>query len=101
MREPQLVRMPVVQKMSLCASGTPVSGPPSPRAMRASARRASSSARSPVIVTNALSAAFARSMRSRKWRVTSTLEYSRAARPAADLGGGRVVQAHSITFGTR
>ena len=81
MRDPQLVRIPFVQKMSLCASGTPVSGPPSPRAMRASARRASASARSPVTVTKALSAGLARSIRSRKWRVTSTLEYSRALSP--------------------
>ncbi len=27
MREPQLVLTPCVQKMSLCASGSPVSGP--------------------------------------------------------------------------
>ena len=80
-RDPHDVFTPVVQKMSLCASGTPVSGPPSPRAMRASARRASSRARSSVTVTNALRLFAARPMRSRKCRVTSTLEYSRAAIP--------------------
>ena len=44
MREPQVVRSPRVQKMSLCAIGTPVSGPPSPAAQprdrRARPRRA-------------------------------------------------------------
>jgi len=32
-------------------------------------------------VTNAFNAGFARPIRSRKWRVTSTLEYSRALSP--------------------
>ena len=41
MRDPHVVTMPSVQKMSLCAIGTPVNGPPSPRARRASASRAS------------------------------------------------------------
>src|SRR5262245_10514850 len=37
MREPQLVFTPVVQKMSLCASGRPVNGPALPAARAASA----------------------------------------------------------------
>jgi hypothetical protein len=51
-RDPQVVRMPSVQKMSLCTIGTPVSGPPSPRARAASAAAASASARSRVTVMN-------------------------------------------------
>jgi hypothetical protein len=39
-REPHVVRKVLVQKMSLCASGMPVSGPASPRERRASARSA-------------------------------------------------------------
>ena len=35
--EPQLVRTPRLQKISLCANGMPVSGPASPAWMRASA----------------------------------------------------------------
>src|SRR4051812_5573604 len=36
-REPQVVVQPLAQKRSLCATGIPVSGPASPRAMRSSA----------------------------------------------------------------
>ena len=79
MREPQVVRVPLVQKMSLCAIGTPVSGPPCPAARRASARAASASAASAVTVMNALLTPWWRSMRVRNARVSSTLETARAA----------------------
>src|SRR5690349_12115337 len=46
MREPQLVRTPLVQKMSLCASGSPVSGPAEPSFKAASARTACAMAES-------------------------------------------------------
>ncbi len=65
MREPQDVRTPSVQNRSLCASGTPVSGPASPAAIRASAASAWASAISGVTVMKQLSAGFACSMRSR------------------------------------
>ena len=78
-----VVRMPSVQKMSLCATGTPVSGPPSPFASVSSAARASARARSAVTVTNALSSGPRRSMRPRKCSVRSRLENLRARRPAA------------------
>src|SRR3990172_9488613 len=47
-REPQVVRTPRVQITSLTAMGTPVSGPPSPRARNWSASAACWSARSSV-----------------------------------------------------
>ena len=90
----QVVRMPSVQKMSLCAIGTPVSGPPSPRASRSSARRASASARSAVTVTKALSCGPSRSMRPRKCRVSSRLEKRRALQARGQLGDGQGVQRH-------
>ena len=44
MREPQVVFSPRVQKMSLCAIGTPISAPALAARSRASARSASASA---------------------------------------------------------
>ena len=55
MREPQVVFSPRVQKMSLWAMGTPVSGPASLPLSRASACAASASAASAVMLMNALS----------------------------------------------
>src|SRR5215510_787606 len=55
MREPQVVRTPRVQKMSLCASGRPVSGPAWPEASATSAALAWARAESGVTVTKALS----------------------------------------------
>src|SRR4051812_43329034 len=80
MREPQVVRQPRVQKRSLWARGTPVSAWPSPRAMRSSAARAWARLFSGSVEMNALSAPPRRSMRSRKWRVASTLEMALARR---------------------
>ena len=56
MREPQLVRTHSVQKMSLCAMGTPVSAPPAPAASVRSAARAAASASGAVTEMKALSA---------------------------------------------
>ncbi|MQM39562.1 hypothetical protein KBTX_03592 [wastewater metagenome] len=64
-RLPQLVRTPSVQKMSLCAMGTPVSGPASPRARRASAASARASAASSVTLMKLFSVPSCRRMRSR------------------------------------
>ena len=50
MREPQVVRTPCVQKMSLCAIGTPVSGAAVACRERRSACAAAASACSPVTV---------------------------------------------------
>ena len=94
-----------MQKMSLCAIGTPVSGPPSPCARRSSAARASPSARSAVTVTKAFRAGAIRSMRPRKCRVRSRLENRRALRPAASSATVSVCSdmtgSHSMTLGTR
>src|SRR5665213_3356904 len=56
MREHAVVRMPSVQNKSLMPSGSPSSGPPSPRARRSSDARAMARARSGVSSTKALSA---------------------------------------------
>src|SRR5437870_475281 len=76
MREPQVVRMARVQKMSLCATGMPVSGPASPAfplpARRASARSAAASACGASAVIKAFSSPLWRSMRPRQARVSST-----------------------------
>src|SRR5262245_62057578 len=68
--------------MSLCATGIPVSGPPSPRPIRSSARRACARLFSGSTVMKAFSVPCARSIRSRYARVSSTLETSFAARAA-------------------
>jgi hypothetical protein len=74
MREPQVVRQPFAQKRSLCAIGMPVSGAASPAAMRASAAFAWARLFSRSTVMKALRGLPTPSMRSRKWRVSSTLE---------------------------
>ena len=77
-REPQAVFTPAVQKMSLCASGMPVSGVALPCARRRSAAAACPSACSAVTVTKAFSGASKRSIRLKKWRVSSVAETRRA-----------------------
>jgi hypothetical protein len=94
MREPQVVRTPRVQKMSLWAIGTPVSGPPCPAARRASARAASASAASAVTVMKALPTAWCCSMRARKARVSSTLETARAA--SSDASSATVFRCNAL-----
>src|SRR5882762_2926972 len=83
MREPQVVRTPWVQKMSLWAIGTPVRAPPAPAASARSAAAASASACSRVTEMKALSAAWLASILSRYARTSSTLENFLARRPAA------------------
>src|SRR6185295_463959 len=78
MREPQLVLMPRVQKMSLWASGSPMSGPPWPDASAISAARACDRADSAVTVTNALSFDCEASMRPSRLFVSSVTEDSLA-----------------------
>ena len=63
--EPQVVRTPSVQKISLCPIGTPVIAAARPAARAASAAAAAASADSLVIVTKALSAGCAAAHRSR------------------------------------
>src|SRR6185436_1579923 len=65
-REPQLVRTPCVQKMSLWASGSPVRGPAWPDASCASAALACARAESAVTVMKALSAGCAASTRANR-----------------------------------
>jgi hypothetical protein len=57
MRDPQVVFWSRVQKMSLWASGTPVSGPASCARSRASALAASASAASALMLMNAFRSA--------------------------------------------
>ena len=104
MREPQVVRMPLVQKMSLCATGMPVSGPASPAfplpARRSSATRACARLTSSSTVMKAFSLPLSPLIRSRKRRVSSTDEIFLAAR-AADSSDTVELITYSITFGTR
>src|ERR1700682_4529134 len=95
MREPQVVRTPWVQKMSLWAIGTPVRAPPAPAASARSASAASASACSRVTEMNAFSAAWLASILSRYARTSSTLENFLARRPAASCVSVLVCQ--SIT----
>src|ERR1041384_7105525 len=74
MREPKVVRRARVQRTSLCAIGIPVSAWPSPRARRASASLARSSACLSSMLMKAFSSRPWRSMRSRHARVSSTDE---------------------------
>src|SRR5687768_7892393 len=76
--EPQLVLTPAVQKMSLCASGRPVSGPALPDASAASAAFACANAWLAVTVTNALSVACDASTRASIDFVSSVAENSLA-----------------------
>ena len=69
--------MPAVTRMSLCAIGMPVSGPPVPAAIAASAALASASARSGSTVMKALSAGLRAAIRSSEPRVSSTLDTRR------------------------
>src|SRR5438034_4175817 len=82
MREPQVVRMARVHRMSLCAIGMPVSGWASPRALCASACFARSRAWEGSTLMKAFSAAPYRSMRSRQPRASSTEEIFLAASAA-------------------
>jgi hypothetical protein len=82
MRDPQLVLTSSVQKMSLCAIGTPVKGVALPAAILASACSACRSAFSSVTVTKALRAPSKRLMRSRKCSVISRDETARFASAA-------------------
>src|SRR2546423_4620170 len=92
MREPQVVRTPWVQKMSLWAIGTPVSAPALPAASARSAAAASLSACSRVTEMNALSVAWLASIRARNARTSSTLENFRARRSAASCASVPVCQ---------
>src|SRR5580658_9699972 len=83
MREPQVVRTPSVQNRSLCAIGTPASGPPRPAASSRSAAAACASAGSRSTEMNAFSACWLASMRCKSAPVSSTLENLRARNPAA------------------
>ena len=78
MREPQLVLTPRVQKMSLWASGKPVSGPALPDASAASAAWACARAESAVTVTKALSFDCEASIRPSRLFVISVTENSLA-----------------------
>src|SRR5512139_2453162 len=69
--------------MSLCATGTPVSGPPLPAAISASAAAASRSVLSASTVMKALSVPLSAAMRSRYCCATSRLETCLAASCAA------------------
>src|SRR3989440_11248977 len=68
--------------MSLCATGMPVSGPPSRFAMRASAARAPARLTFSSTVMKALSSPSRCAMRSKQSRVSSTAEIFLAARAA-------------------
>src|SRR5881394_3293963 len=92
MREPQVVRTPWVQKMSLWAIGTPVSAPALPAASARSAAAASLSACSRVTEMNALSVAWLASIRASNARTSSTLENFLARRPAASCVSVSVCQ---------
>src|SRR6185369_2159231 len=91
MREPQVVRTPSVQKMSLWIIGMPVSGPACPPASRWSATAAAANAHSAVMLIRALSCGCARSVRASASRVSSTAEYLRAASPAASSASVRAI----------
>src|SRR6185369_4450258 len=82
MRDPHVVRIPFVQKISLCTKGIPQSGAAAPRASAASARSAAASAAASACVIKAFSGAFARAASSAR-RVISTAEVSRARRACA------------------
>src|SRR5262245_46064297 len=69
--------------MSLKPTGTPSSGPFSPRLLRSSARLASARLRSSSTVMKAFSSPFRRAIRARNWRVSSTDETFFASSAAA------------------
>ena len=95
--EPHVVRMPPVAWVSLCATGSPCSGPTSsPAASAASAASAAARAPSASRVTTALTSGFSRSMRSRCASSSSRAEISRARSIAASSVAGRK-QRSSVT----
>src|SRR5258706_11381694 len=81
MREPQVVRRPRVQKMSLWAIGMPVSGVAFPLERSSSALLAAARAPASSTLMKALSSSW-RAMRSRQARVSSTEEIFFAASAA-------------------
>src|SRR5258708_18087080 len=81
MREPQVVRSPRGQKMSLCAIGRPVSGRAPPRDRSLSAFSAAARAPASSTLMKALSSAW-RAIRARQARVSSTEEIFLAASAA-------------------
>src|SRR5882672_4309475 len=81
--EPQVVSQSRATKMSLWATGIPVSGCPAPFAMSASAARACARLFSESMVMKAFSFPFSASMRARKALVSSALENFLCASPAA------------------
>ncbi len=83
MREPQLVRTPVVQNRSLWPIGAPSSGPDSPAARRASAARACSSASSSVTLMKLLIEGSSDRMRASRAPVSSSEENDLSASPRA------------------
>src|SRR5688572_17580636 len=105
MREPQLVRTPAVQKMSLCARGNPVSGPAEPAASALSAAAAWANADSDITVMKALSFGCATSMRASSDFVSSVTENSLARSFRASSASVRVCISseipYSMTLGTR
>src|SRR4051794_10832494 len=93
--------MPPVAWVSLCATGSPCSGPTSsPAARAASAASAATRAPSASSVTIALIAGFSRSIRSRCASSSSRAEMSRLRRSAASSVAG-CVQRSSLTAVTR
>ena len=89
-REPKVVRIPAVRWLSLCATGSPCSGPVNrPCAASASAAAACASAASAVSVTMALTAGLTDSIRSRWARTTSRAESSPARSIRASAVAGR------------
>ena len=97
MREPQLVRMPLVQKMSLCAIGIAVkAGRPRRGARRSSARRAAASAASGSTVMKLFRVGFSRRCASRKCAVISAAGKFPALERIADGVKGNVVHAGRI-----
>ena len=82
-REPQVVRQPRAQKISLCAIGNPVSGPLCPAARRASAARACARLRSASTLTKQPSSLFNLLILLMNSCVNSTLEQALAASRAA------------------
>src|SRR5690348_15962621 len=74
MREPHVVRSARVQKMSLCAIGTPVSGPAAPCARYWSARDAAPMVSSSSTLMKLFSPPLKRAMRRRNSRASSTDE---------------------------
>ena len=89
-REPKVVLIPAVRWLSLCAIGSPCSGPAnSPRAARSSSSVARSRARSAVSVTIAFTDGLVASIRARCASSTSRALSCFARSLAANLVAGR------------